>query len=48
MGRIDKKEWVKMDTRALTGLLGNRLARIELLKAESEEIQRIIKQKTKG
>lgn len=46
-GRRNKSEWEDLDYRTLTRLMANRVARIEILKIEIEELKKLIVQKTK-
>jgi hypothetical protein len=46
-GRRNRSEWEKMDARELTRLMANRIARIEVLKMEIKELQKMIEEKTR-
>jgi len=47
-GRRNKTEWEGMDPSELTRLMANRYARIEVLKMEIKELQRMIERKTRN
>ncbi|MCJ7816521.1 MAG: hypothetical protein MUP55_01565 [Candidatus Aenigmarchaeota archaeon] len=47
-GRRNKSEWESLDATTLTRLMGNRIARIEILKMEIKELQKLIDKKMKG
>ena len=44
-GRRNKKDWPNMSAADLTRLLANRVARIEVLKMEIKELQKMIDKK---
>ena len=46
-GRRNKSEWENMSPVELTRLMANRFARIEVLKMEIRELQRLIDRKTR-
>ena len=46
-GRRNKKEWPIMTATELTKLMANRVGRIEVLKMEIKELQKLIDQKMK-
>lgn len=46
-GRRNRSEWEGMSPVELTRLMANRFARIEVLKMEIKELQRLIDRKTK-
>ena len=46
-GRRNRSEWENMNPHELTRLMANRYARIEVLKMEIKELQRMIDKKTK-
>jgi len=46
-GRRNKSEWDSMSASELTKLMANRYARIEVLKMEIRELQRLIGKKSK-
>lgn len=45
-GRRNKSEWVNMSPVELTRLMANRYARIEVLKMEIKELQKLIEKKS--
>jgi len=46
-GRRNKTEWDNMNAAELTRLMANRYARIEVLKMEIRDLQRMIEKKSK-
>ena len=42
-GRRSRSEWEKMNAHELTKLMAHRIARIEILKLEIEELQKLIR-----
>jgi hypothetical protein len=46
-GRRNKSEWASMSPVELTRLMANRFARVEVLKMEIKELQRLIEKRTK-
>jgi len=46
-GRRNKKEWPNMTATELTKFMANRVGRIEVLKIEIKELQKLIDQKMK-
>jgi|GEM_PF-3799095 hypothetical protein len=46
-GRRSKSEWPNMTAAELTRLMANRYARIEVLKMEIKELQRLLEKKAK-
>jgi len=46
-GRRNKKDWPNMSAADLTRLFANRVARIEVLKIEIKDLQRLIDKKMK-
>ena len=46
-GRRNKSEWESLDATTLTRLMGNRIARIEILKMEIKNLQKLIDKKMK-
>jgi len=44
-GRRSKSEWAKMSASELTRLMANRIARIEVLKVEVKQLQKLIEEK---
>jgi len=46
-GRRNRNEWPNMTATELIRLLGNRVARIEILKMEIKELQKMVDQKMK-
>ena len=46
-GRRNKSEWPSMTARELTQLMANRVARIEILKMEIRELQKMIDKRMK-
>ena len=46
-GRRNKSEWSNMEPLELTRLLANRVGRIEVLKMEIRELQKMIADKTR-
>jgi hypothetical protein len=46
-GRRSKSEWSGMSAADLTRLMANRIARIEVLKVEIRQLQRMIEEKMK-
>ena len=47
IGRRSKSEWPNMNAALLTRLMGNRIARIEVLKHEIKILQKLIDKKIK-
>lgn len=45
-GRRNRSEWEKMNARELTKLMAHRMVRIEVLKLEIKQLQRLIEEKT--
>ena len=46
-GRRNKSEWESMNPSELTRLMANRYARIEILKMEIKQLQKLIEKKSK-
>ncbi len=46
-GRRNRNEWPNMSASELTRLMANRVGRIEILKVEIKELQKLIDQKMK-
>jgi len=46
-GRRNRNEWPNMTATELIRLLGNRVARIEILKMEIKELQKMVDEKMK-
>lgn len=46
-GRRNRSEWDNMTPVELTRLMANRFARVEVLKMEIKELQKLIEKKTK-
>ena len=46
-GRRNKSEWISMNPSELTRLMANRYARVEVLKMEIKELQKMIEKKTR-
>ena len=47
-GRRNRSEWKNMTARELTGLMSHRIARIEILKLEIEDLQGLIRKKKRA
>lgn len=46
-GRRNKSEWPEMSAEKLTRLMANRIARVEVLKLEIKQLQKLIEEKMK-
>ena len=44
-GRRNRSDWDHMDAHSLTRLMANRVARVEVLKMEIRELQKLIERK---